>query len=260
MTFCLGIRVRDGLVGIADTRVISGNECIIARKVSVYQGEGWSLFLMTSGLRSLRDKALTYFDEVVETQEHPPRLRMFKMANLFAEQVRRVSDEDRKYLEESGLQFNIHALIGGQLPGDREHKLYLIYPQGNWVEVGEGTPYHIIGAPGYGKPVLDRTLKYEDKLSFALKVGCLAFDSTRISASDVDFPLDVVVYQRDHFTTIEHRFSKEDLTVVSSWWQDRLRKSVREMTMDWIEPLLAKMPEPSLLRLSDPPGPVEQTG
>ena len=66
MTFCLGMRVKDGLVGIADTRVTSGSECITARKVSVYQGDGWTMFMMTAGLRSVRDKALTYFDEVME--------------------------------------------------------------------------------------------------------------------------------------------------------------------------------------------------
>ena len=47
----------------------------------------------------------------------------------------------------------------------------MIYPQGNWVEIGQGTPYQIIGASGYGKPVLDRTLKYTDSIAFALKVG-----------------------------------------------------------------------------------------
>jgi hypothetical protein len=31
-------------------------------------------------------------------------------------------------------------------------------------------------------------------MRFALKVSCLAFDSTRISAADVDFPIDVVLY------------------------------------------------------------------
>src|SRR5436853_138806 len=87
--------------------------------------------------------------------------------------------------------------------GDVRHRLYLIYPQGNWVEVDSGTPYQIIGASGYGKPVLDRTLKYEDSLRFALKVGCLAFDSTRISAANVDFPLDVVLYLRDRYQMIE---------------------------------------------------------
>src|SRR2546421_3349475 len=65
VTFCVGINVHEGLVGIADTRVLSGSECITARKVTVYQQNGQAMFLMTSGLRSLRDKALTYFAEVV---------------------------------------------------------------------------------------------------------------------------------------------------------------------------------------------------
>ena len=50
---------------------------------------------------------------------------------------------------------------------------------------GKGTPYQIIGSPAYGKPVLDRTFKYSDPLQFALKVGVLAFDSTRISAAAI---------------------------------------------------------------------------
>lgn len=30
MTFCLGMKVEEGLVGIADTRVTTGAECIMA--------------------------------------------------------------------------------------------------------------------------------------------------------------------------------------------------------------------------------------
>jgi len=63
----------------------------------------------------------------------------------------------------------------------------------------------------YGKPVLDRTLQYEDSLRFALKVGCLAFDSTRISAADVDYPIDVVIYAKNSYQITEHRYSKYDL-------------------------------------------------
>ena len=77
--------------------------------------------------------------------------------------------------------------------------------QSDWVEITQGTPYHIIGEGGYGKPVLDRTLKHTDPLRFALKVGCLAFDSTRISASDVDFPIDVVLYLKESRELVEHR-------------------------------------------------------
>ena len=63
MTFCLGITVEDGLVGIADTRVLTGSESMVAKKVATYEGPGFSFFIMTSGLRSLRDKALLYFEE-----------------------------------------------------------------------------------------------------------------------------------------------------------------------------------------------------
>src|SRR5882724_10976127 len=63
MTFCVGISVEEGLVGIADTRVLSGNECLVAKKTATYQGPGFSFFVMNSGLRSLRDKILLNFEE-----------------------------------------------------------------------------------------------------------------------------------------------------------------------------------------------------
>jgi len=128
------------------------------------------------------------------------------------------------------------------MANDHEHKLYMLYPQGNWVEVGIGTPYYIIGATGYGKPVLDRTLKFEDSMRHALKVGSLAFDSTRISAADVDFPIDVVLYRHDSFNLIEHRYEKEDLADKTSWWQERLRKSVSELPSEWMETIFTKRP------------------
>ena len=264
MTFCLGIRVKDGLVALADTRVTTGNEVIVARKVSTYTQEKRAAFIMTSGLRSVRDKAVTYFDDAWSRTD-PSLDRLFKVVNMFASQVRRVADEDRSALERSGLQFNLHALIGGQMENDAEHKLYLVYPQGNWVEVGEGTAYSIIGASGYGKPVLDRTLKPSDSMRFALKVGFLAFDSTRISAADVDFPIDVVLCSKGTFKLIEHRFEKNDLLEISNWWQDRLRHSVNELPRQWMERVFSKLgPEAEILGmdtairpLAPPPGSVQ---
>lgn len=240
MTFCLGIKLEEGLVGIADTRILSGNECTTARKVSVYQNEHYAMFLMVSGLRSLSDKALTYFDEFITTQDQPFD-RLFNAVNGFAAQVRRVAREDQDSLKQSGLPFDIHCLVGGQFREDKQPSLYLVYPQGNWVEIREGTPYQIIGSAGYGKPILDRTLKYQDTMKFALKVGFLAFDSTRISATDVDLPIDVVLYPRDRFRMVQHRFEKEDLLNLSEFWQEQLRRSVRELSSDWMEPILAKL-------------------
>jgi putative proteasome-type protease len=125
---------------------------------------------------------------------------------------------------------------------DREPRLYLLYPQGNWVEIGEEAPYQIVGTGGYGKPILDRTLKFHDPMKFALKIGCLAFDSTRVSASDVDFPLDIVLYAKDSFQIVHHRFQKEDLLEVSSWWNNRLRQAAQELPGGWLDAVLANLP------------------
>lgn len=240
MTFCLGISVAEGLVGIADTRITSGNEMTYARKVSTYHNGNGAFFVMTSGLRSVRDKTLTYFDEALaEVRDECDKL--YKAVNLFSAQLRRVAREDKAFLKESGLHFDMHALIGGQMAGDDSHKLYLTYPEGNWVEISQGTPYHIIGEGGYGKPVMDRTLKYSDSLRMALKVGCLAFDSTRISAADVDFPIDVVIYHRGGRELAEHRYEKEDLANISSWWQEHLRGLVHELPAAWIDDVASKL-------------------
>lgn len=241
MTFCLGMKVEDGLVGIADTRILSGNEIQYARKVSIFQAEDQAFFVMTSGLRSLRDKTLTYFEEMLDARPLPDR-RLFKAVNLLSEALRKVAEEDRKSLLEGGLKFDIHALIGGQLREDPEHKLYLLYPEANWVEVGTlGTPYHIIGASRYGKPIIDRCLRYHDDMRFAFKVGTLAFDATRISAVDVDFPIHVVLCRRDSYEIVEHTYERNDLLTLSSWWNGRMRAAVDDLPAEWIEDAFQKL-------------------
>lgn len=240
MTFCAAFKIEKGLVGISDTRLTSGAERTTARKVTIHQHGKYPMFLMTSGLRSVRDKALTYFEEVTEESDtHFDKL--YKAVNAFAEQLRRVANEDKEALKESGLDFNLFSIIGGQLEKDKEHKLYMLYPQGNWVEVGKGSPYFLIGESSYGKPILDRVLRYESSMDMALKLACLAFDSTRISAVDVDFPIDVVLYKRDSYEIVQHRFEREDLQHLPEWWQDRLRKSVEEMPDEWVKMALDKL-------------------
>ena len=241
MTFCLGMKVRDGLIGIADTRITSGNSRITAKKVSIHQRENHSLFLMTSGLRSTRDKAMTYFEEVLGQNEVFPHL--YKAVNAFSNQVRRVSNEDKKALGEAGFSFNLHALVGGQLEQDKEHKLYMIFPEGNWVEVGEATPFYIIGESGFGKPILERALEYHSDMSTALLAGFLAFNATITCAVDVDYPLDIVAYRRDTYQIVETRYTKDELTDLAKKWQELLRRCLGEMPTEWMDKILSKLPD-----------------
>lgn len=234
MTFCVGISVDEGLVGIADTRVLSGGECLVARKTATYQGPGFSFFVMTSGLRSLRDKILLCFEEAF-ARDTMVRERLYKVVNLYAQQVRRVSAEDREALEKADLSFNAFSLIGGQAAEDSAHRLFLVYPEGNWVEIGPDTPYQIIGASGYGKPILERSLNRTDSMLYAYKVGVLAFDATRLCAAGVDFPMDVLLYSKGSYEIVERRYQQDEIRPISDWWQERMRQSVHDLPGKWIE-------------------------
>ncbi len=240
MTFCLAMKVKEGLVALADTRITSGTEPITGKKVSIHQNGNHSLFLMTSGLRSARDKALTYFNEDLE-QNHQNYDKLYKAVNAFSAQIRQVAKEDKEILEASGYQFNLMSIIGGQLSKDTEHKLYLVYPQGNWVEVTESTPYYAIGESSYGKPLIDRALHYDTSLEIAMKLGYLAFEATRTSATDVDFPIDMVLYGKDSFKMTEIRYQREDLASVTEWWKARVRETVELCPSDWAKVALDKV-------------------
>ncbi len=240
MTFCLGITVEQGLVALADTRVVAGNECLIARKTASYQGPGFAFFVMHSGLRSLRDKILLYFEDAF-ARDTQTRDRLFKVVNLYAQQVRRVSEEDGSALARAELKFNAFSLIGGQMVGDSAHRLFLVYPEGNWVEIGPDTPYQIIGASGFGKPILERSLTWNDSMLYAFKVGLLAFDATRLCAADVAYPMDVILYPRGSFSLVEQRYEAKDLREISDWWQERMRRSVHDLPSEWIEAAFSRL-------------------
>lgn len=239
MTYCLGIKTKSGLIGISDSRLTSGTEVSSAKKVSVHQMRNHAFFIMTSGLRSVRDKAITYFQEEIGQNEGHFN-KMYKAVNALANQVRQVASEDRTALKEAGLDFNLHAIVGGQCEDDPEHKLFLLYPEGNWIEIGENSPFVIIGNSGYGKPLLYRNLHYHSSINDALKLGFLSFDATKVSVSDVDYPIDVTIYEHNSFHVIEQRLSREEMEPVSRHWNRLLKDSIDQLQDTWIEPIFMK--------------------
>lgn len=239
MTYCLGIKVKEGLVAIADTRISAGTNVTSKKKISIEQKDHYSLFIMTSGLRSVRDKAVLYFQE--EAEKGVTFNKLYKAVNAFGDQVKRVALEDKDSLENSGFKFNLNTIIGGQLKDDEEHKLFLVYAQGNWVELDQGAPYILIGNSGQGKAILNRILQDDSSMRQALKAGFLSFDSTRVCSNDVDFPIDIVLYKKDSFSMIEHRYGKDDLEKISSIWADKLKNALNEIPESWMDISFSKL-------------------
>jgi len=243
MTYCLGITVKEGIIAIADTRITAGNEMYSNKKISIHEIKDHSLFIMTAGLRSVRDKAVIYFNQTVEEQEAAYNY-MNEAATAFGQMLKKVAIEDRETLEKEGYQFNLHAIVGGQMPKDSTHKLFLIFPEGNWIEINDGLKYQIIGNSNYGKPLLNRNLNHDTSLKDALKMGFLSFDATQVSTNDVDYPIDVVVYEKDSFKAKEVRLYKEDMQKISDEWNIALRNSLESIDEEWMKSLIS-VPSPT---------------
>lgn len=228
MTYCVAIKVADGLVALSDGRITAGTQLSSARKIALIGPEGSQFLVMTSGLRSLRDKTVAYLKRMM-AKKTAGYDSLLDVAADYSACLRRVREEDEKDLAASDLRFNLHTIIGGKMAQDAEPTFLLIYPEGNWIEVDERTPYLSIGETSYGKPILDRALRPATDLRTALKLAYLSFDSTRISAADVGFPIDMLVYLPQENSWRETQYDYDELIEQRQWWNSRLKQLAHDM-------------------------------
>ncbi|MEQ8442949.1 MAG: peptidase [Alphaproteobacteria bacterium] len=229
MTYCLAIKVTDGLVCVADGRITAGTQVTTARKVEFIGPASGRIITMTSGLRSLRDKTLAYLKRDLRAGDGKPFPSMLDAVEGYCRCLRRVFDEDAEDLERSKLSFNLHSIIAGKLAEDDEPTAYMVYPEGNWIEVDRRTPYLSIGETSYGKPILDRALTGDTDLNTAMNLAYLSFDSTRISAADVGFPIDVITYSNVDGQWREAQYDYDDVLEQRRWWNENLTQLATHM-------------------------------
>src|SRR5256885_6264082 len=147
----------------SDSRSNAGHDQVnVARKMHVFVQPGERVFiLLSSGSLSCTQSIITLlrrdFDEGKGLAQAPS---LYDAARVIGEQVRRVSDIDRAALERDEYKFNVHLLLGGQVRGERPN-LILIYPQGNPLHASEDSPFLQIRENKYGRPILDRGIRFE---------------------------------------------------------------------------------------------------
>lgn len=250
MTYCLAIKVNEGLVCLADGRITAGTQLTTARKVEFIGPTEAPVLTMTSGLRSLRDKTLAYMKREMRKMDGKSYPSMLDSVDAYCKALRRVSDEDGEDLERSKLKFNLHAIVAGKLPEDEEPTAYLVYPEGNWIEIDSRTPYLSIGETSYGKPILDRALNLKTDLVTATNLAYLSFDSTRISAADVGFPIDLITLANADGKWREAQYDYDDVLEQRRWWNENLtRLAMRMPDGPWRNQLFTTTAEQKTLSL-----------
>ncbi len=204
MTYCVGLLLKEGLVMICDTRTNAGVDNIASfRKLHYVEEPGERVVaLASSGNLSITQSVVSLLNEgvpdpetgEVETLSNTPT--MFKAAQLVGRAVREIYRIDGPSLEQHNARFDVALLLGGQIK-DRRLRLFMIYAAGNFIEATPDTPFLQIGEHKYGKPILDRAVKYNSDIYDALKVGLISVDSTMRSNLAVGLPLDLLVLRRD---------------------------------------------------------------
>jgi putative proteasome-type protease len=235
MTYCLGIATRFGLVMASDSRTNAGYDQVnVCQKMHTFVQPGERTFvLLTSGSLSCTQSILTLlrrdFDAGRGLAAAPT---MYDAARLVGEQVRKVGELDRAALERDDYKFNVNLIMGGQVKGE-PHSLFLIYPQGNPLQATEDSPFLQIGETKYGRPILDRGIRYEHTtLEEAAKYALLSLDSTMKSNVTVGPPIDLLVYTAGELdVTRKRRFIENDpdLMKIRTRWQQALRQAVARL-------------------------------
>ncbi len=202
MTYCLAIRVDQGLVFAGDTRSNAGSDYVASyRKLYVFDaGDDRSLVLLTAGslattqelVASLkRDLLATDGRESLRTPQH-----LFEVAAYVGRMSRSVQASHEAALVRSGVSGETTLILGGQIRGG-DPEIFLIYPQGNFIHASEDTPYLQIGENKYGKPMLDRLVSPQLSLEQAARLALISLDATVRSNVTVGLPFDVATYGRD---------------------------------------------------------------
>ena len=235
MTYCVGITTHEGLVMASDSRSNAGYDQVnICRKMHTFVTPGERLFvLLCSGSLSCSQSVVTLlrrdFDQGLGLATAGS---LYDAARVVGDQVRRVSDMDRKALEQDEYKFNVHFILAGQIRG-QPHGLYLIYPQGNPLQATEDSPFLQIGECKYGRPILDRGVRYDrTSLEDAARYALISLDSTIRSNVTVGPPIDLLVYSKDELRVSRYRrFAAKDpdLLAVHVQWETALRKAVQEL-------------------------------
>ncbi len=233
MTYCVGLLLKEGMVLLSDTRTNAGLDNIATyRKMFHFEQPGERVIsIVTAGSLSVTQTTLARLREAIEDSDSTEETSimkaptMLKVASIIGATLCAVRLEIDEKLATMKQGASATMLVAAQRRGG-EMRLFLIYPEGNFIEATEDTPFLQIGEHKYGKPILDRVVKPSTTLADAEKAVLLSMDSTLRSNLSVGMPLDLCVIEKDACRVSRQRrieAGDEAFRAMSEGWSRALR-------------------------------------
>ncbi len=241
MTYCVGLLLNEGMVLLSDTRTNAGLDNIATyRKMYFFEDPGEKVVvIMTAGSLSVSQTTMARLREAIDDPDATEATSilkaptMLKVAALVGDMMCKVRIEIDEKLATMRQGASASMIVAGQRRGG-EMRLFLIYPEGNFIEATEDTPFLQIGEHKYGKPILDRVVKPVTSLVDAQKAVLLSMDSTLRSNLSVGMPLDLCVIEKDACRVSARRrieAGDEAFRTMSDAWSRALRDGFTQITI-----------------------------
>lgn len=227
MTYCCALRLDRGLVFMSDTRTNAGVDNISScRKMFGWSDENAVITLLTAGNLATTQAVVSMIDERLKSpgERHPSILglpSMFAVARMVGDLLKEeIARAGSGQMNADAGTFGATLILGGQVRGSPP-RLFLIYPEGNFIEAGDDMPWFQSGETKYGRPILVRAFEAGMSFEQAVKLLMVSYDSTIKANLSVGLPLDLQIYVADSLTPgPTRRIEAEDpqyLAVSENW-------------------------------------------
>lgn len=241
MTYCVGLLLNEGMVMLSDTRTNAGLDNIATyRKMFTFVQEGERVIaITTAGSLSVTQTTIARLHEAIDDPDAsedtsimkaPTMLKVASIIGATLYVVRQEIDEKLATMKQGA---TASMLVAAQRKGG-PMRLFLIYPEGNFIEATEDTPFLQIGEHKYGKPILDRVVKPSTSIADAEKAVLLSMDSTLRSNLTVGMPLDLCIIEKDALRIGRMRrieAGDEAFRAMSEGWSRALRDGFAQITI-----------------------------
>lgn len=233
MTYGVGLLLNDGMVLLSDTRTNAGIDHISSyRKMFRFEVPGERVIvILTAGSLSTTQATIARLQEAAEDPGASPDTSillapsLLRVAELVGATLWSVREAMERRMNSGGGFGQASMIVAGQRRGG-VMRMFLIYPEGNFIEATADTPFLQIGEHKYGKPILDRIVRPETSLADGQKAVLLSMDSTLRSNLSVGMPLDLAIIERDSCRVGRERrieAGDEDFRAMSEAWSAALR-------------------------------------
>lgn len=242
MTYCLSIKVEEGLVFASDSRTHAGVDYTsVYSKMHVFElNSDRMVVLLAAGSLATTQAVVS---QVRRDIENPMAAFSLNHCNQLSEAAHYiggisvgVQNQHWESMQRSGFNAEATFILGGQISG-QPHESFLVYPQGNYITAPPATPFLQIGESKYGKPILSRIIHPAIALEDAARCALVSLDSTMKSNISVGPPVDLLLYRRDSLKAsacLNLDLASPFYAAVQQSWAEGIRAAFNQLPrFDW---------------------------